>query len=223
MEAAKEIEALLATAPRISAVTPEQVAAIMEAYELDARRMEAPCRELYRRYFEYCLVDRALSGDERTDLSRLRELLQIDDHTASAIHDEVGFDVYGAAIDEVFEDNRVEAQEREFLQGLRADLNLDEETATRAFEEGRERARRRYLAGAVSSEDVFLASKDRTLELEGSSSESLESAIVNALEQAETVLPDLESAEVEEIRVGIDGGRVGEWRVKLRGALPPKD
>jgi flavin-binding protein dodecin len=42
-------------------------------------------------------------------------------------------------------------------------------------------------------------------------------------EQAETVLPDLASVEVEEIRVGIDGGRVGEWRVKLRGAAPRTD
>lgn len=220
IEAAREIEALLAAAPRISAVTPQQVAEIVEARDLGLRQLDEACRELYRRYVEHCLLDRALDEGERADLSHLRQLLEIDDHTASAIHEEVGFTVYGAAIDEVFEDNRVEPKEREFLQGLRSDLNLNADAASRAFEEGRERARRRYLAKALSSEDVFLVSKDRTLELHGSSSESLESAIVNAIEQAETVLPELESVEVEQIRVSIDGGGIGQWQVKVRGAMP---
>lgn len=223
VQATREIETLLATAPTISSVRREQVTRIVEAHELDLRRLEAPCRELYRRYFEHCLVDRALSDDERAELSCLRELLEIDDHAASSIHEEVGFGIYGAAIDEVFEDNRIEADERAFLEGLRADLGLDAEAAARAFEEGRERARRRFLSKAVSSESAFVASQQPALELEGSSSDSLESAILDALEQAETVLPDVGRVEVRQIHVDVEGGRIGEWHVKLRGGVSRTD
>jgi flavin-binding protein dodecin len=219
----RDVEALLADAPRITDVTRDQVRDVAVRHGVDLDRLQAPLRDLYRRYLEFCLEDRAISEDEVTDLAHLRGVLHLGEETAAAIHEEVAYTVYGSAVDEVLSDNRLEPDEEGFLQRLRNDLGLDTDAANRALEEGRARARRRYLSTAVSPDDLFVVSRDLTVKLEGSSAESVEDAVNDALKRVEAVMPGVERVEITRIEAEIDPGRVRTWHVQLEGAVRRED
>ncbi len=218
-EAAREIEALLAGSTDIGQVTAGDVQTVAERHGVDMSRLQSTCRDLYRRYLEFCLVDRAISSSEASDLAHLRSILQLDEIAAAEVQEEVSCAVYGAAIDEVLADHRLEAEEEAFLKTLRSELGLAQEVAQQAFEEGRRRARQRYLSTVVSSDDVLVVSQEIKLELEGTSETSIEDAVGDALEEALTVLPNLRQVEVTSLRGEIADGRVTQWRVKLRTIL----
>jgi len=215
--AAAAIEALLASSSTVESITPDQLAAVVAEQGLSLDRLRGPCRDLYRRYFEYCLVDRALSDEELAELAHLRMLLAIDGPTASAVHAEVGYAVYGTAIDEALQDSRMDGDERGFLQKLSQTLGLDAAAAARALEEGKVRARQRYLTDHLSPGALFATPEDQNLEVEGSAEASLQAAVEDALTKAEVVLPGLTNAEVTSVLVDVDAGRIARWSVKLRG------
>lgn len=217
--AAREIEALLAGSPELSAVSAEHVAAVAAEHGMEMPRLQSSCRDLYRRYLEFCLIDRALSDDEVEDLAHLRSILSLSTDAASEVHEEVACAVYGAAVDEVLSDHRLDPEEEEFLKRIRSDLNIDPETARQAMDMGRRKARQRYLSSVVSSDDILVASQEIKLEIEGSSEESIEAAVTDALQEATTVLPGLKRIEIAALEADVSNGGVGTWHVKLRAVL----
>lgn len=217
--AARDIEAMLAGSPEISEVTPDQVSAIAAEHGVDVSRLQSQCRDLYRRYLEYCLVDHALSETEVEDLGHLRAILVLPDPVASEVHEEVACAVYGAAVTEVLSDHRLDPEEEQFLQRIRDDLDIDADTAERAMEDGRRRARQRYLSTVVSSDDILVASQEIKLEIEGSSEESIEGAVSDALAEAATVLPGLKRVVVASLEADVAAGEVSRWHVKLKAVL----
>ena len=218
-DAAREIEALLASSAELSDLSAEDVEKVAARHGVDMARLQSTSRELYRRYLEFCLVDRAISEAETADLAHLRSILRLGSVAAAEVQEEVACAVYGAAIDEVLADHRLEDDEEAFLKSLRSDLGLDGDAAERAFEQGRRRARQRYLSSVVSSDDVLLVSREVKLELEGSSDVSIEEAVADALKEAVTVLPQLRHVEITSLRAEIVGGVVASWSVKLKTIL----
>ena len=89
----------------------------------------------------------------------------------------------------------------------------------RAMEEGRRRARQRYLSTVVSSDDILVASQEIKLEIDGSSEESIEGAVSDALAEAATVLPGLKRVVVASLEADIAEGEVSRWHVKLKAVL----
>lgn len=217
--ASRDIEALLAGSPELLSLSAERVAEVAAQHGVDLSRLQSQCRDLYRRYLEYCLVDHALSEDEVADLSHLRHILALPDAVASEVHEEVACAVYGAAVDDVLSDHRLEPEEEAFLQSLRAGLDIDAETADRAFEAGRRRARQRYLSTVVSSDDLLVASQEIKLEIDGTSGDSIEAAVADALREATTVLPGLKRVEISALEADVEGGAISQWHVKLRAVL----
>ncbi len=217
--AARDIEAMLAGSPDISGVTAERVAAIATEHGVEMSRLRSQCRDLYRRYLEYCLVDNALSEAEAADLGHLRTILSLSGELALEVHEEVACAVYGAAVNEVLSDHRLDPEEEEFLQRIRDDLDIDPDAAERAMQEGRRRARQRYLSTVVSSDDLLVASQEIKLEIEGSSEESLEGAVKDALAEAATVLPGLKRVAVSALEAEVQSGAVSRWHVKLKAVL----
>jgi flavin-binding protein dodecin len=127
--------------------------------------------------------------------------------------------VYGAVIEDVLSDHRLDPEEEEFLQRLRDDLNIDSDVAERALEAGRRRARQRYLSSVVSSDDILVASQEIKLEIDGSSEQSIEDAVSDALKEAGTVLPGLKRIEVTALQADVVEGAVSRWHVKLKAIL----
>ncbi len=217
--ASRDIEAMLAGSPEISRVTPDRIAAIATEHGVEMSRLQSQCRDLYRRYIEYCLVDHALSETEVADLGHLRMILVLPDAVATEVHEEVACAVYGAAVDDVLSDHRLDPEEEEFLKQIRVGLDIDAGTAKRAMDEGRRRARQRYLSTVVSSDDILVASQEIKLEIDGSSEESIEGAVSDALAEAATVLPGLKRVVVSSLEADVTGGEVSRWHVKLKAVL----
>lgn len=218
--AAREIEALLATAPSVLEVTPAQVSEIVDRHgvRLD-RQLRTPARNFYRRFFEFCLVDHAVTDEEAAELEHLRAMLSIDDADAESVHDEVARVVYGAAVEVVLEDHRLDPEEAAFLHRLQDHLNIDEQVASETIESQTARSRQRYLAKVASTDDLLLTSQEIKLTLDGSSTESLGLAVANAIHEACAALPELKTVDVDRIRVDIDDGNVKRWHVSLRAVL----
>ncbi len=217
--AARDIEALLAGSSSLSDVTADQVTALAADHGLEMARLQSQGRDLYRRYLEFCLVDHALSDAEVGDLAHLRSILALPDPVASEVHEEVACAVYGSAVDEVLADHRLDPQEEAFLQSIRDGLDIDEAAADKAMEAGRRKARQRYLSSVVSSHDVLVASQEVKLEIEGSSADSIEGAVADALQEAATVLPGLKRVQVATLEADVSGGEVARWHVKLKAVL----
>jgi flavin-binding protein dodecin len=218
----REIEDVLAQAPGVRDVTPEQVAGIAARHGLDLRTQLATSRrELYRRLLEHDLNDQVLSEEESADVEHLRRLLELTDTDAAQVHDHVARGVYGQAIDQVLADHRIDPEERDFLRRLGGTLTLSEETRERLHGEAARRARQRFLERTLVHDSVFVASRDRVLELTGSSTRSLEDAIQSALVEAARAVPDLRHFEVTQIRGAVESGSVARWEIALRASFTP--
>ncbi|UCF66069.1 MAG: hypothetical protein JSV80_09685, partial [Acidobacteriota bacterium] len=134
--AVRALESALADAERLTDMTPDQIRELCAGYGVDiGDRMRAPCRNLYRRYLEHCLVDCSLSEQESRDLTHLKEILCIRDADAAQIHDDVAHSVYGAAVQEVLQDYKLDEEEKRFLSELSAELELSESEADRLYQE----------------------------------------------------------------------------------------
>lgn len=221
--AIQEIEALLAGADRVRDVSPGSVREIAARHDVDlTRSLRTPRTHLYRRFLEHCLLDHHLTDEEGRDLEHLRELLCLDEASASRVHEEVSQRIYGAAVDEVLEDQRLDPEEQEFLGRLRSELDLPEKLADALVEQGVERARERFFSRAAARSSVFFASPDAPLQLVGVSQSSVEGAVHDALEQACRAVPRLHWIEVTKIRGEVAEGGVKEWRVELKAWLDPE-
>ena len=219
--ASRDIEALLAAASRVTDVSADQVRSAGSQHAVDVtRHLRAPCLGMYRQYLEHCFVDRKLSDDEVEDLAHLRTILCLDDSACVPLHDEVAVALYGAAVDEALEDHRLEPDEEEFLSQLRANLRLEEDAAGQALATATKKARNRYLATATTAEGAIVAAKEAVVELEGSSPESIEAAVADALEQSSTLLPDIREVEITKLTARLDEGRLHSWHATVRGTLP---
>ncbi len=219
-----EIESLLARAARVREVTPESVAELAARHAVDLSvRLRTARKSLYRRFLEHCLTDGALSADENADLIHLRALLRLENDDVERVHDDVAVAVYGEAVTQVLQDHKLDPDERAFLERLRGDLGLEPDVAARLYEQGSESARQRYLQRAIAPESVVVAGHGARLELVGESEKSLEDAVRAALDPATRAVPDLQWAEVREIRTELAQGRIARWRVKLRAGLDRKD
>ena len=136
-----------------------------------------------------------------------------------AIQDEVARSVYGEAIGDVLRDYKLDDEEKRFLSGLRAELQLAEEVAQTIYEEGARKAHSRFVSTTTSGESVVLASRTGRVELKGSSTEGLDDAIQQAIDRVVDILPQLESAKLADARVMVSEGGIKEWRVVLQGWL----
>jgi flavin-binding protein dodecin len=221
--AVRALESILADAERLTDVTADQIRELCEGFGVDIRdRLRAPCRNLYRRYLEHCLVDCSLSEEESQDLSHLKDILCIEDPDAGQIHDDVARSVYGAAVEEVLRDYKLDEEEERFLTELCAELQLADAEAERLYQEEAQRAQQRFLSKHTAGHGALTAQTGR-VDLQGSSTEGLEDAIREALERAREVLPQLESAELGDVSVRVENGRITRWDVILQGSLgrPP--
>lgn len=212
-----EVERLLAEAERVSDVTPDRIQEIAERHNVDlARRLRTPRAQLYRRFLEHCLTDCDLSDEESQDLEHLRSILHLDEATSQRIHEEVARSVYGEALDEVLEDQEIDPEEEAFLRRLRGQLDLREDLAKALHEEGVQRARQRFFSRASTGSGYFLVSREAPLQLVGSSEESIEAAVDDALEQACRAVPQLRWVELSSIRGRVEDGCVQGWQVELK-------
>jgi flavin-binding protein dodecin len=219
--AMREIEALLAAAARVTDVSAADVRSAGDSHAVDVtRHLRAPCLGMYRRYLEHCFVDRKLSDDEVADLAHLREVLCLEEAACAPLHDEVAVALYGAAVDDALADQRLEPEEEEFLSRLKADLRLEEKSAQQVLADSTRKARNQFLATATTADSAIVAARESTVELEGSSPESIEAAVGDALGQASTLLPEIEEVEVTKLTARLDDGRIKSWHVTVRGALP---
>lgn len=222
--AIQEIEHLLARAGRVSAVSRGEVDAIAARHGVDLeRKLRTPRQHLYRRFFEHCLNDNRLSESESRDLSHLRALLHLDDASARRVHDEVSKRVYGAAIDEVLDDQKLDPEEEAFLGRLRGELEIPEPVAETLLAEGIQRARQRFFSKSAARSSVFLTSQEAPLQLVGASEHSIEGAVHDALDEACRAVPRLHWIELSGIRGEVVEGRVREWQVELKAWLDPED
>jgi flavin-binding protein dodecin len=174
---------------------------------------------LYRRFFEHCLIDHALSEEEGDDLRHLRAILHLADSDARRIHDEIAGQVYGSAVDKVLEDQVLDPDEEEFLNQLRSELALPDKLADALLAEGIQRARQRFFSKTAARSGVFLTSQEAPLQLVGASADSIQGAVDDALEQACRAVPRLHWIEVSKIRGEVIDGSVREWQVELKAWL----
>ena len=222
--AIQEIESLLAKADRITGVEVAEIEMIGAVHGVDLRKRCRTARvHLYRRFFEYCLTDHALSTDESEDLAHLAVILCIDDADADRVHDEIARRVYGAAIDSVLDDQQLDPDEEEFLNGLQKNLQIPGAIAQALLAEGVQRARQRFFSRTAGRSGVFLTSQEAPLQLVGASQDSIEAAVGDALGQACRAVPRLHWVEVSKIRGEVKDGAVAEWQVELKAWLDPEE
>jgi flavin-binding protein dodecin len=218
--AIQEIETLLARAERVSDVAPELINDVASRYNVDlGKRCRTARMHLYRRFFEHCLIDHALSEEEGDDLRHLRAILHLADSDARRIHDEIAGQVYGSAVDKVLEDQVLDPDEEEFLNQLRSELALPDKLADALLAEGIQRARQRFFSKTAARSGVFLTSQEAPLQLVGASADSIQGAVDDALEQACRAVPRLHWIEVSKIRGEVIDGSVREWQVELKAWL----
>jgi len=218
--AAQAIESLLARAECVRDVPAEAARNLAQNHDLEwPRSLHTPCSRLYRRFFEFCLIDMELSDEERADLAHLRALLSIDPEEAQRIHDDVVFDVYGRALTEVLDDHRLDPEEQAFLAKLREELDVPDDTAEQLLQKHTAMARQRYLGRTVARSNPLLAASRTELELTGHSGAGVEEAIRGAVDEAGRAVPDLAWAELSELRADVRNGQVQRWTVKLRAGL----
>ncbi len=218
--AVRELEALLARAKRVRDVSVERVHKLSESHGIDLReRLRTPRRNLYRRFLEHCLLDCSLTEEEAEELAHLRKLLHLADSDVAHVHDAVSRAVYGAALEDVLDDHRLDEDEERFLTRLRDELGMSEVDASRMYEEEARRAQQRLLS-TVPNAAVF-ASREGVIQLKGGSTVGLQDAVRAVVDESCHALPHLSWAELSEVRVRIESGRIAEWQVKLKAGLGP--
>ena len=128
--ALREINNLLACAPRPSGVSHEDLCRIAEAYQLDpSLRCARQLQEMYATYLQHCLSDWPMSDEEVEDLAHLKRLFGLSDTEVGQIHDQVAERVYGESVAAAMADGRLSAEEHAFLRKLRTELRLSDEIA----------------------------------------------------------------------------------------------
>jgi flavin-binding protein dodecin len=216
----ERIEDLFAQASCVQDVQHESVQGVCQERGIDLqRRLGRGRAALYGRYLKHCLDDNELSEQENADLKHLREILLLSLDEVMAVHDAVAVEIYGEAVQEVLADFQLDADEAEFLQRLRVDLDLPEDRADRIFRSQEADARSRAINQASSRDAVFSQHRVPAGEFIGRSKDSLESAINDAIAKATLAIPRLHWFEVLETAGYVESGAVSGWHVIVRGGL----
>jgi flavin-binding protein dodecin len=126
--------------------------------------------------------------------------------------------VYGAAIEEVLQDHKLDEDEEKFLLRLREELGLAEADASRMYEQEARKAQQRLLSSSPDNAG-FLATRDGAVELKGASTTGLQEAVQTVVDESCHALPHLSWAELSEVRVRIESGHIAEWQIKLKAGL----
>jgi flavin-binding protein dodecin len=134
------------------------------------------------------------------------------------VHDVVAREVYGAAIEDVLEDHKLDEDEERFLQRLREELGVSEADASRMYEQEARKAQQRLLSSSPNT-GGFLAARDGVFELKGTSTTGLQEAVQTVVDESCHALPHLSWAELSEVRVRIESGHIAEWQIKLKAGL----
>lgn len=216
----REIEDLFARAERLTEVSPRKVSEIADRHELDfSERLRTARRCLYRRFLQHCLEDQTFTEEEREEVGHLRDLLRLDARDAGMVHEQVAQDIYGAALDRVLQDFRLDPEEEEFLERLRADLELPDEVAEALREEKTRQAKQRFLSQGAVHEHALVAGRRAVFEVQGRSERGLEDAIRTAVEEAHRTVPEVAVAELRDVQTELEDGRIASWNVTVRMAL----
>ncbi len=218
----RTVERLLAEAGCLTEISEDHLSTAIAEHAVALERLHTGCVRLYRRFLEHCLVDQAVSDEEASQLAHLRRLLRLQPDAVARVHRDVAHEVYGRAIEQVLEDQRLDPEEEQFLRRLREDLDLPEEEAEILFRGGVERARRRFI-GNLEQDPFVPRPRDYVVEVTGSSQESLEHAVRTTLEQAGRAIPGIYWAEVSKIGVALDGKDVAAWHVKVAARRSDED
>lgn len=216
------IENLLARCQSVRDVSRSEIASLCQAQDVDlARRFASERKHLYRRYLAFCLEDKALTADENADLDHLRMLLELRDTDVATVHDEVAFEVYGKAIDEVLADLKIDADEEAFLRRLQGELAVSDRAAAELLARGEYRARDVALSRASAPDDEFSMNRISAGRFTGRSDETFEAAVADAISKAQLVIPRLHWFEVTQVAGYVGDGAPKSWHVIVSCGLPP--
>lgn len=128
--AAAAINNLLASRPSVRDVTAAEVAGV--AAKHGVRSLVAFAHEtkrLYEVYLRHCLADAAFSASEIEDLNHLMHILGLTESGVRHIHVAVGEEIYREAAADAVAGGSLGSGARQRLQQLRAELELDNDTA----------------------------------------------------------------------------------------------
>ncbi|MFQ3598771.1 MAG: hypothetical protein SNJ55_03720 [Chloroherpetonaceae bacterium] len=148
--AVTEINNLLASKPLLD-VRLTEVSNILAKYKPNVVRLFArDITQLYERYLQHCLTDKALSDKDLEELKHLKRLLSLNDKAVKDIHLKVAKQIYKESLEEAVADEKITAEEREFLRKLQTELTLPEEIATELQREVKQTMLTRFLLNAVA-------------------------------------------------------------------------
>lgn len=148
--AVTEINNLLASKPLLD-VRLTEVSNILAKYKPNVLRLFAhDIMQLYERYLQHCLTDKALSDKDLEALNHLKRLLSLNDKAVKDIHLKVAKQIYKESVEEAVADRNLTAEEREFLRKLQTELTLPEEIATELQREVKQTMLTRFLLEAVA-------------------------------------------------------------------------
>lgn len=141
---------VLAAAPDLTQVTPEQIAAAAAEHGVTPLQLASRLAELYRHYLLHCLRDRNLNEGEVAALQHLRNVFGLSDVQVRAIHDSVAVEVFGAAARDAVRDGRLTSEERAFLDRLQSQLLLPDDIASRLLTQAAQAHVQGFLNAAVA-------------------------------------------------------------------------
>ena len=119
-----ELNNLFASKP-IKQISKAEITDIEQRYNLALdSEFKLNLEEYYATYLNYCLLDKTLSNEELEDLSHLKALLSLDEHTITNLHNQLGVSIYKKSFEEAIADGRLTQSETDFLGKLEADLRL---------------------------------------------------------------------------------------------------
>lgn len=220
----EKIEDLFAQASCVQDVQLESVQDVCQERGIDLqRRLGRGRTALYGRYLKHCLDDDVLSERENADLTHLRDVLLLSPAEVLTVHDAIAIEIYGEAVHEVLADLQLDADEAEFLQRLRIDLDLPEDRADRIFRSQEADARIRAITQASSRDALFSQHRVPAGQFIGRSNDSLENAINDVIAKATLAIPRLHWFEVLETAGYVESGAVSGWHVVVRGGLRAED
>ncbi len=120
---------------------------------------------LYVRYFEWCLTDKKLTADERSELKKLKKLFLLNDKDAREAGEGIISNIYSEAVAQVLEDGVVTDEEKDFLSNLRNDLYLDEEIASGIMKRASENYLKNFLKGVLADERLTSEEEEQLFSL----------------------------------------------------------
>lgn len=162
--AVTEINNLFSEKP-IMEVTPQDIQAILEKYELNLYTdfSDGSLRELYKIYLRFCFEDNHLDEEEIVRLKRLKKLLGLTDKAVEIANHHICQEVYERELDAALEDQRLDDKELQFLKQLQNRLQLPQSWADSLYQHKAQSIIIQFVKGAIADERL---SPDEEKEME---------------------------------------------------------